>query len=1297
MAYEQKYYFGFDDRGGNTHQLYIYQDGYSGSVIDIDYGAEEPIEINSLGGDKDNWEETAILPQELIFRFYVSQDDLPDFEDIFDAQFREYKVIYYLSGNDVPIYEGFLKPENLTKIYDTNPPFVEIQMPFTDGLSDLKGIDFTDDDDRIIVGQTTLLQILKYALTKTGIIGGAFYVSIPFYPVGGTLYRVLEQVTIDARRFIQDNGVPMKCWDVIEAVLLPLSAKLYHKDDAYYIIRYTRFDSQSIYAYLWTTLALYSTTGIDFTKEPALFEAGIEHQRVQPLKEVQTIFRNKDFGGDVTGITIMNTVNWDDTWDEFNQNGTAFELIDYDAWSTNTDYIQLTSDFSVTKTTDSDYLKINFEHRGRLVRDSATPTPNYNIPFQVFVYIRKDAGAWQYVSMGVGDNRSMYYQSPIIDLLKITEDADYNVRIQFRPYGTAWTYAIFDVKNITINKIINTTNPDESQVAVLDKGYRQFNLNGDGYMVLESEILIGDGNSITEIGALLISGGVTSNWYIIAPAGPTGKNGKFLDLYMQSILDNRISFKNYLRLGIIDKTFDHSIIDVIKIGTRYYNILSFKRLTKQCIVRLELIERDPEFNREYPPAIEFVLDTMNGKSINNYIVNPNPISDKYLYNTGDTGNGNYNFSSGLLYIDDTNSRVGIGTASPGAYKLDVNGTVRMNNTVTLTGIGVGTDNTVLVLNSSSQIVTDEIDSRVWGSSLVDYTGSTANRLAKFSDTNTITNSVIYENSGNIGVGDSPSVLFHIQGSTPILYLTDTDTGADCSISASSTTGSLTIQADVNNEVGDSSLNFGVDNTVYLSITSTGYFYFPQGILTSTDNTVLILNSSGFLATDEIDSRVWGSSLVDASGSSTNYVPKFSDANTITNSPIQVSVVDYVGIGGAPSNKLDVFGTFGCNNTVTFSGTPASTDNTVLLLNSINQVIQDEIDPRVWGSTLVDASSGTGNYIPKFSDANTIVNSTMQDDGSRVYVGLKMGVGDPTPDSRLNVYHNTTAEYACTIDQDHATGYGLRINVDGTTAIPALIVYDSSSNSLLRLNQDGKLGIGTAYPDPSAKLHVIDNTTAVYACTIDQDHATGYGLLINIDGTTAIPALKIQDATPTTLFIVEQGGNVGIGVLPSYKLDVEGGIRCTSEVIDGGSLFIDHNGDSPLMVHLTSDSSYFDSNIYTYLVSYSTSTAAPTNIFTFAVTNYRVYQCKARIIAGDSSAGGTYASYEIVYTFTNSTGEGIIQRGATALATHESSASFNAIFTSSGSNIYLQVTGSGSYTMYWNALVEIIEGVYTASV
>ena len=97
--------------------------------------------------------------------------------------------------------------------------------------------------------------------------------------------------------------------------------------------------------------------------------------------------------------------------------------------------------------------------------------------------------------------------------------------------------------------------------------------------------------------------------------------------------------------------------------------------------------------------------------------------------------------------------VGIGTTAP-TVTLDVAGDLKVDGDTTLgdasgdtvtinaqtinpANIAAGADNSVVVYNGST-LLTDEIDSRVWGSTLVDYTGTpTNNQLAAWTDTDTL--------------------------------------------------------------------------------------------------------------------------------------------------------------------------------------------------------------------------------------------------------------------------------------------------------------------------------------------------------------------------------------------------------------------------------------------------------------------------------------------------------------------------------------------------------------------------------
>jgi hypothetical protein len=87
---------------------------------------------------------------------------------------------------------------------------------------------------------------------------------------------------------------------------------------------------------------------------------------------------------------------------------------------------------------------------------------------------------------------------------------------------------------------------------------------------------------------------------------------------------------------------------------------------------------------------------------------------------------------------------------------DYDRNIVLPNTVKASNIGAGTDNSVVVLDSAGYLRTDEIDSRVWGSSLVDGNG-TANSITKWSDSNTLTNSSISDNGSTVTIASNTSI------------------------------------------------------------------------------------------------------------------------------------------------------------------------------------------------------------------------------------------------------------------------------------------------------------------------------------------------------------------------------------------------------------------------------------------------------------------------------------------------------------------------------------------------------------
>ncbi|MDA8978235.1 hypothetical protein N9F67_00010 [bacterium] len=133
-----------------------------------------------------------------------------------------------------------------------------------------------------------------------------------------------------------------------------------------------------------------------------------------------------------------------------------------------------------------------------------------------------------------------------------------------------------------------------------------------------------------------------------------------------------------------------------------------------------------------------------------------------------------------------------------------------------------------------------------------------------------------------------------------------------------------------------------------------------------------------------------------------------------------------------------------STTFNFNGVPAGTDNTVLILNSSNDIVTDEIDSRVWGTSLVDASgTPANNQIAVFTDNNTIEGAS-----------------------------DFTFNAGALIVEGGGTSIFNNQNDDATFQIKG-----SSDDNLLQVNpqSNDRIGIGTA--TPSEKLSVEGNVSA----------------------------------------------------------------------------------------------------------------------------------------------------------------------------------------------------------------------------
>jgi len=218
--------------------------------------------------------------------------------------------------------------------------------------------------------------------------------------------------------------------------------------------------------------------------------------------------------------------------------------------------------------------------------------------------------------------------------------------------------------------------------------------------------------------------------------------------------------------------------------------------------------------------------------------------------------------------------------------------VKFTGGQSITGAGTEGDPYVMTIVPNSLGNTTTIDSTSDAQIILDRNANSNDAEIVFK-----TNGSENWSIGTGQIGGDASFTIRGQGSANYFVL---DTNGDLSITNSGSFGHLS----VDNEVSSSDVNInnwgsvsaslasidsGANNLTLQDVTDNGTTTTDgitvggisvTGMTTGVDNSVVILDSDNTLKTDEIDSRVWGSTLVDASNGSNNRLATFTDSNSL---------------------------------------------------------------------------------------------------------------------------------------------------------------------------------------------------------------------------------------------------------------------------------------------------------------------------------------------------------------------------------------------------------------------------------
>lgn len=292
-----------------------------------------------------------------------------------------------------------------------------------------------------------------------------------------------------------------------------------------------------------------------------------------------------------------------------------------------------------------------------------------------------------------------------------------------------------------------------------------------------------------------------------------------------------------------------------------------------------------------------------------------------------------------------------------------------------------------------------------------------------------------------------------------------------------------------------------------------------------------------------------------------------------------------------------------------TGLPAATDNTVVIMDG-NNVSTDEIDSRVWGSSLVDGS-GTAAFVPVWSDGDTLADSLIsQSNGNVIINGGLSATGILSGDgTHITNVAATSVDFPSTaktdIDEEDrffirddtngsnkyisygdllidAAGTNMGLEVAGSDSL-ALKNYSGLSDSKVSKWDDTNgqfvdsiiTETGAGNINIAGGLTVMDNLSVMgtFTCLDTSVSTTSALSVINTGTGPALYAEQTGVSQPIAKFVDTEGGqvvigdtgNVGIGGstdAPAEKLVVTGNACVTGNItIDGNTTIGSATGDN----------------------------------------------------------------------------------------------------------------------------------------
>ena len=254
MAYGQKYSVTFATRADKDVELKIWQDGYSGAIIDLQ-GAG--LNLEYIPNSDDPYEPIFASQLGISIDFTDEISDIINFTNIDDRY--NYVEMYV---DSVIQWVGFIINDNVQVSYSTGRKIATFNA--TDGLGMLKDIPFVPPAGNNGVNDiNSLLSILRICFNSIGYKNNRNTVTMCSYYSNGMSNRSVNswqdpfaQTYMAYRNFLEDEYNYTNCLDIISNIAKSLGCRVFQANAKWWIVAVNEFAEINAY------YTEYSTTGI---------------------------------------------------------------------------------------------------------------------------------------------------------------------------------------------------------------------------------------------------------------------------------------------------------------------------------------------------------------------------------------------------------------------------------------------------------------------------------------------------------------------------------------------------------------------------------------------------------------------------------------------------------------------------------------------------------------------------------------------------------------------------------------------------------------------------------------------------------------------------------------------------------------------------------------------------------------------------------------------------------------------------------------------------------------------------